>query len=601
MIKLFQMIALVSAVVAISPILKSGYAETVPIIQHDIDVPKPLSEKDAARYQKIITLHEQKQWKKADKIIESLDDTLLLGHVMAGRYLHPTGWRSTYQQLRNWLEIHNDHPDAERIYKIAQRRKPKNAKSTKRPKKGYLWGYGKNISASNYVVIPQKSAGRIAPTKTRQIAGKIRHRIRSGWPSGALRLLDKKSLKYLTKTEEAILRADIAHGYFIYGKNRKAIQQSKQAIALDPINAPYAYFTAGLAAWRDNDEEIALNFFRQLAEMDSAPDRLIAAAAYWTSRGELRQHNIAQSYKYLDKAARFHETFYGTLANETLGQEVQVNFTLPEVKSGFIQKLNSSQSGRRIFALLQIGKTSDAAREMRYIWKELNKDEQKQAMALAAKTHMADVAFRSADIVAENEGKRYLGATYPIPDFNIEEPLKVDQALIFSIIKQESKFDPRAKSSAQASGIMQIMPATAAYITKNNSYKKNQRHDLLKPHVNITIGQDYILYLLETAIVDQDLVRLLAAYNGGPGNLQKWTKIINHQDDMLMLLESIQSRETRQYVKNVITNLWIYRKQFGQQASAIANLTAGGKATYEPSPGRGNCHVLKISHTCNRE
>ena len=68
------------------------------------------------------------EWKKVDKLIKKINNKILLGTVYAERYLHPTGWRSSYRDLKLWLDKYNDHPDATRIYRIAIKRKPKNVK-----------------------------------------------------------------------------------------------------------------------------------------------------------------------------------------------------------------------------------------------------------------------------------------------------------------------------------------------------------------------------------------------------------------------------------------------------------------------------------------
>ena len=81
--------------------------------------------------------------------------------------------------------------------------------------------------------------------------------------------------------------------------------------------------------------------------------------------------------------------------------------------------------------------------------------------------------------------------------------------------------------------------------------------------------------MLETAVVDQHLFKLLVAYNAGPGNLKKWMKKIDHRDDSFLLLESIPARETRGYVKSVTMNIWMYRLKEGGSASDFRILVAG--------------------------
>ena len=113
---------------------------------------------------------------------------------------------------------------------------------------------------------------------------------------------------------------------------------------------------------------------------------------------------------------------------------------------------------------------------------------------------------------------------------------------------------------------MQLMPATASFVARDRAYRGRKRHHLFEPALNLKLGQTYIKLLLAEQHVENSLIRMLVAYNGGPGNLRKWLGAIDHQDDPFLLVESIPARETRYYVKNVVSNLGIYRNRFGQNA-----------------------------------
>ena len=80
-----------------------------------------LSEADTRRYREIFALQVEGDWTAADELIEQLDEKLLLGHVLAERYLHPTGYKSEYRELAAWLNHYGDHPDAERIHDLGQK------------------------------------------------------------------------------------------------------------------------------------------------------------------------------------------------------------------------------------------------------------------------------------------------------------------------------------------------------------------------------------------------------------------------------------------------------------------------------------------------
>ena len=108
---------------------------------------KVLASKDIKIYKEIFKIQNKpiknkkaRDWKKIDVLIKKLDNKILLGNVYAERYLHPTGWRSSYKDLKIWLNKYNDHPDATRISRIALKRKPNNVRSPKAPTKGFLNG-----------------------------------------------------------------------------------------------------------------------------------------------------------------------------------------------------------------------------------------------------------------------------------------------------------------------------------------------------------------------------------------------------------------------------------------------------------------------------
>ena len=569
-------------------------------VMAELQLPQPLSLADVKRYQEIFALQQDKKWKEAEAIIKTLESDLLMGRVLSQRYLHPTGWRSKYTELRDWLALYYDHPSATRIYRLAKKRQPANYKNPREPKKGYLNGYGRTQADGHYVNFPLSYENRSSPSKTRAIARDVRRKIRSGFPSGGVQILaDKNNLRYLTKHEEAVLRVDIAHGYFIYGKDDEAIKQANLALELSGNDVPRAYWVAGIAAWRMGKMELASGYMHSLADLEIEHDHALASAgAFWASRADLRDGNANQSMIYLEQAARYQDTFYGMLAAEALGQDITLDFSLPNVDQNYINWLNSLPGGKRAFALLQVGETYHASRELRYLWDEHSVEDQPKLMALAADTHMAGLAFRTAGIINEDTGRSWYAGLYPVPDFTTDMPIRVDQSLLLAIMRQESGFNPRAKSWAKASGLMQLMPATAAYISRDGGYRNAKRHDLLIPEVNIRLGEDYILYLVEAPVVDSDMIRLLAAYNAGPGNLSKWSKKIDHGGDQLILLESLPSRETRFYVKNVMTNLWIYSKLMGKNAPTVAALAAGDGAVID-NIGGSDCQITNLSELCS--
>jgi len=89
------------------------------------DMPRPLSLLDSGRYKTIFRLQVEGDWQAADSLIGRLDDNRLLGHVLAQRYLHPTKYKSSYAELRDWMAKYADLPEAGSIYRLALSRQPK--------------------------------------------------------------------------------------------------------------------------------------------------------------------------------------------------------------------------------------------------------------------------------------------------------------------------------------------------------------------------------------------------------------------------------------------------------------------------------------------
>lgn len=137
------------------------------------------------------------------------------------------------------------------------------------------------------------------------------------------------------------------------------------------------------------------------------------------------------------------------------------------------------------------------------------------------------------------------------------ESVGVTPLLLLAIIREESSFDPKAVSGDGARGLMQLLPATAAWISRPADSSVVTPDDLFDPSKNIALGCRYVDYLLKR--FDGSLVGALAAYNGGEGKMAVWREIFNITEDPLMAIEMIGPRETRLYVKKVLDSLCAYR------------------------------------------
>tara|TARA_R110000868_G_scaffold100129_5_gene275471 strand:+ start:5821 stop:7899 length:2079 start_codon:yes stop_codon:yes gene_type:complete len=158
----------------------------------------------------------------------------------------------------------------------------------------------------------------------------------------------------------------------------------------------------------------------------------------------------------------------------------------------------------------------------------------------------------------------------------------IDPLIVLSLIRQESAFNPEARSHVGARGLMQLMPATAREL------KRGVRNSqLVDPNLNLKLGIKYFKRLLKK--YDGSLIHTLAAYNAGEGNLKRWMGTKLTHEDPLVIIESIPFKETRKYVKLIYRNVYFYKYlandidyfklPMAQSFNARAIATAGNNAT----------------------
>ncbi|MFN8627299.1 MAG: transglycosylase SLT domain-containing protein [Candidatus Binatia bacterium] len=137
----------------------------------------------------------------------------------------------------------------------------------------------------------------------------------------------------------------------------------------------------------------------------------------------------------------------------------------------------------------------------------------------------------------------------------------LDPFLVEAVMRQESRFDPQAQSPAQAYGLMQLLPQTATRVAANG--RTVAPAALVEPELNIDLGTRYLTQLLDRYA--GNVLKALAAYNGGEGAVGKWERRFGDLD-LDEFVESISYRETRDYVKRVMTNYRAYRRLYVEPA-----------------------------------
>ena len=541
-----------------------------------------LINEDISNYQKIFNSQENCDWKKANRDILKIKNKILIGHVLAQRYLHPRCYKSQFIELTHWLKKYNDHPQARKIYRLAIKRMPKGYRSPSKPIKPIgIVKENLNSSSKKKSYKSKKKLSKNQRSEKQKLLNAIKSRVNKGWPTGAVKLLQQRDVSILLDQVEIDQQKElIAKGYFLANKNELSIQYSSEALSNSALHVPYAGWTAGLAAWRQEDYELAAKFFTNFSISLKDDVWHQASGAFWAARAYAKLNKYQDINFWLNKAAKNPISFYGLLASNILGITNPIDWESSiNIKS---QKtdLFSLPSGKRIQALIQVGLPIQLEDEIVHMNSVMNKDIAMSSLDIAQYFNLAYTQLKIVGTLQKYGVKLPARFFYPTPIWQPLNDFRLEPELIYAFMHQESMFNENAKSHKGAMGLMQIMPSTAKFISTNKEVKRNNSNILRIPEINIDVGQEYIEYLLQLKSVDNNLIFLTAAYNGGPGNLQKWQENINYLDDPLFFMESIPSRETRWFIEKVLTKYWIYKNKNGQESKSLALLANGKNPIY---------------------
>lgn len=539
-----------------------------------------LGEEDANLYKRIFALQNDGKWQAADKLTARLSDRRLMGYVLYQRYMHPRAYRATYAELKDWMANYADHVDAERIYRLATKRRPKNWNWPRKPVEPSINPDGDDADAKEVLETSIVSTGKRYNGNRAYAQRKIRRWIKLGAPTRALNYLQTKSVaRHFDDFSYDEALANIGGGYFQVGMDEKALEIAGKAAGRSGALVPESNWWAGLAAWRLDRYDVAAAYFEALGRSNGDDKWLVAGGGYWAARAYLIDRQPAKVIPMLRLAARYPLTFYGVISQESLGIKHITDWSLPEPTPKATRQLMKIPAAQRSLALFQVGHERQALAEIKRIAPRLPQPVMNSLMAYADDAQVAALAYEIGNTTRMRDGRWHNAALYPVPSWTPSNGFQIDRALIFGLMRQESSFKVNAKSHAGARGLMQLMPGTAGFIS-GRRYRGWKRELLYEPELNVTLGQKYIRHLLETDSIGGNLFFAVAAYNGGPGNLRKWRKRIDHRGDPLLFIESIPNRETRVYVERVMANVWLYRDRLGQPRPSLDQVVAGEWPVY---------------------
>ena len=324
-----------------------------------------------------------------------------------------------------------------------------------------------------------------------------------------------------------------------------------------------------LAGWISlrflDDPKTAFTHFQTMYEYVNFPISK-ARGAYWTARAAkaLEQEEAARLWFRI--AATMPTAYYGQLAAAHLGPGHGLRLPVqpdpePEELAAF-EKLD-------LVHVIKILSAVDEHDRIKYFILALNDYRETTGWRtltgrLAKRMGRPDVGITIAKR-SSRQGAEMIEAGYPTletPPLRIRAPkFPLEVPLVMAIIRQESAFYVRAKSHANARGLMQIMPRTARKVARGLKIRYSKKRLTSDPDYNMTLGQAYLAGLIDE--FDGSYVMALAGYNAGPGRARKWARLNGNPRertiDTIDWIEMIPFNETRNYVQRVLENLQIYR------------------------------------------
>jgi len=283
---------------------------------------------------------------------------------------------------------------------------------------------------------------------------------------------------------------------------------------------------------------------------------------YWLSRSMEQEGQLNGSLALLGELSG-KSSYYGFLAADKLERDYHIeqeNASSSEVdEEDFLANNPHMLRARELFYLDRL---VDAKREWFQALRYLDQDQMKQAATLASKWQWHDSAIRT---VAKTPHRTDFSLRFPMPYkqqvLEHAEARELDPSLIYGVMRRESLFDPLARSSVGALGLMQLMPSTARNVAHSLGMKRPRKSDILHVENNIRLGTHYLRTVMNR--FDNNVALAAAAYNAGPGNVRRWLPR-NSVMSADLWVETVPFKETRNYVQAVLAYSTVFDKSLGK-------------------------------------
>ncbi|EXI76654.1 MAG TPA: transglycosylase SLT domain-containing protein [Candidatus Accumulibacter phosphatis] len=291
------------------------------------------------------------------------------------------------------------------------------------------------------------------------------------------------------------------------------------------------------------------------------------AWVYWLGRAYRAGGRLEEANALFGRIAG-QPDFYGSLANDELGRPTMTPPKAPPASREELAQVAAIPAVQRAQAFFRLNLRTEGVREWGWALRGMSDRELLAASEIAVRAGNYDRAIAAADRTRSEHdySLRYL-APYGDQVRPAARNQALDDAWVYGLMRQESRFVSSARSPVGASGLMQLMPATAKWVANKIGLKDFQQARVNDPETNLLLGTTYMRLVLES--LDNHPVLASAAYNAGPGRARRWRA--DRPLEGAIYAETIPFSETRDYVKKVMNNSIYYAALFDGKPQTLKN------------------------------